>query len=137
MNDSILNVVTVSFELNEFTLSPDEKSQLQEFVAKQLKDQMHHYVIVNGHTDVRGSDTYNFGLSEERALFVKEMIINEGISPERVKSFYFGESQLAKSCDEHDDCDESIHEANRRVEIFLITSSSIENHAQNTSRPLK
>ena len=137
MNDSILKVVTVNFNLDVFTLAPDEKSRLQEFVANQLKDQSHHYVIVNGHTDIRGSDTYNFGLSEERALFVKEMIIEEGISPERVKSFYFGESQLAKYCDEHENCDESVHEVNRRVEIFLITSESSENHAQNSSQSFK
>jgi outer membrane protein OmpA-like peptidoglycan-associated protein len=134
MNDSILNVVTVNFKLDEFILAPDENSRLQEFVANQLKEQSHRYVIVNGHTDIRGSDTYNFGLSEERALFVKEMIIEEGISPERVKSFYFGESQLAKNCTEHENCDESVHEANRRVEIFLITSESSENHVQNSSQ---
>ncbi len=112
-------------------------SQLKEFVANHLKNQVNPYVIVNGHTDVRGSDTYNFGLSEERALFVKKMIIDEGISPEKVKSFYFGESKLAKYCDEHENCGESVHEANRRVEIFLLSAKSEQSHAQNSTYTLK
>ena len=124
VKDTILKILTVNFQFDEFTLPPDEKSHLQEFVVDPLKSQDNQYAIVTGHTDVRGSDTYNFGLSEERALSVRKMIIDEGISPEKVKTFYFGESQLTKYCDEHENCDETVHQANRRVEILLLSTKA-------------
>lgn len=124
VKDSIIRVITVNFNFDEFALAPDEKSNLQESVIDQLKNQHDHYAIVNGHTDIRGSDTYNFGLSEERALFVRKMIIDEGISAERVKTYYFGESKLAKDGNKEEHADESAHQANRRVEILLLTTKT-------------
>lgn len=123
VKDEILKVITVNFEFNEFVLSAEEKIRLQDLVSSQLKTNDEQYVLVNGHTDIRGSDVYNFGLSEERALFVRKMIVGEGISAERVKAFYFGESKLAKYSDEQKKWDESVHQANRRVEIIVLSTA--------------
>ena len=118
--DSIITIVTVNFELDEFVLSPSEKSHLGEQVIDRLKANTAYYAIVNGYTDIRGSEEYNFGLSQERAFFVEQLIVNDDINSERVTTQYFGESQVIKYCPEHENCDESVHQVNRRVEILLL-----------------
>jgi len=117
----ILKITVVHFDFDAFVLSPEERARLGETVIDQLKENDQLYAVVNGHTDVQGSDTYNFGLSEERALFVRDLIVREGIDPQKVVTHYFGESHLAQYCDEHADCDESVHQANRRVEVILLS----------------
>ena len=98
----------------------DEEKYLQELVIDKMKEINKSYVTINGHTDIRGSDVYNFGLSNERAKFVKDLLIRHGIHESRIKTFSFGESQVLKSCDIPVDCDESVHQVNRRVEIVLF-----------------
>jgi outer membrane protein OmpA-like peptidoglycan-associated protein len=126
VNDTILQVITVNFNFSEFTLATEEQLQLHESVIDQLKVQNDYYVIVNGHTDVRGSDAFNYGLSEERALFVRNMIIDAGISSDRVKTFSFGESKLAKQREKKKKWDESFHQVNRRVEVILLSPEATE-----------
>jgi outer membrane protein OmpA-like peptidoglycan-associated protein/tetratricopeptide (TPR) repeat protein len=121
-SDSILKIETVNFEFNEFTLPAKEMLYLRKNVIDPLKANKSYYAIVNGYTDIRGSEEYNYGLSQERALYVYKVIISEGISSERVKTQFFGESQLIKFCSDNDDCDESVHQANRRAEVLLLIS---------------
>ncbi len=56
-------------------------------------------VEIQGHTDSRGSDSYNQNLSERRALSVKQHLVNSGISASRLTTKGFGESQPAASND--------------------------------------
>ncbi len=121
IHDSIISIVIVNFDFDEFTLSPDEESYLDELVIKELNENSNYYVEINGHTDIRGSDIYNYGLSDERAAFVKELLVKKGIDKNRITTFSFGEAQLLKACDQPDDCDESVHRVNRRVEIVLFS----------------
>jgi outer membrane protein OmpA-like peptidoglycan-associated protein len=118
--DSLIKIVTVNFELDEFILPPNERLHLQEHVIGQLKANEGYHAIVNGYADIRGSEEYNFGLSQERAFFVEQLIVDGGIPSGKVTTQYFGESQVIKYCPENERCDESIHQANRRVEILLL-----------------
>jgi len=120
--DSVIKVTTVNFALDEFELQRDQLELLHNTVISDLRSNPSYRVIVNGYTDIRGSETYNFGLSQERALFVDQQIVAEGIDTTRVTMRYFGESQLVKYCPQHENCDESIHQANRRVEILLLVN---------------
>ena len=119
-SDSIIKIVTIHFEYDEFNLLPAEKDHVLENVINQLKVRPEYYAIVNGYTDVRGTEEYNFGLSQERASCVEQFIRAEGISSERVVTRYFGESQLLKYCPKDESCDESVHQANRRAEVLLL-----------------
>ena len=120
-SDSIVKVVTVNFEFDKFTLASNEKQHLKQLVVDILKANEEYYAIVNGYTDTKGSAEYNFGLSQERALTVKQFISTESIKPNRVSTQYFGESQLIKHCPKGENCDESVHQANRRVEVLIMT----------------
>lgn len=49
-------------------------------------------VIVKGHTDSTGAEDFNQKLSEERADRVRNFLVAEGVTPDRITSVGFGES---------------------------------------------
>ena len=119
LTDSVIKVVTVYFDLDEFILPKDQLNSLQS-VKQGLETHKTWYAIVDGHTDIQGADAYNFGLSEERALHVKKLLIQQGIPAQRIITNYYGESHLAQECSQPGTCSEEAHQANRRVEILLV-----------------
>lgn len=74
-------------------------------------------IEVQGHTDSKGSDEYNQGLSERRANSVSAYLRNNGISGSRLTTKGYGESAPVAS----NDSDEG-RSQNRRV-TFLITAN--------------
>ena len=73
-------------------------------------------VMVTGHTDIKGSDTYNQKLSEKRAQSVAEYLMaTHGISSERLLIKGFGEKQPIVGNDTAKD-----RLINRRVEFVRI-----------------
>ena len=51
-------------------------------------------VVMEGHTDSMGDETYNQGLSERRAKTIADMLIEKfGVKSSRVSSRGFGESR--------------------------------------------
>ena len=71
-------------------------------------------VDVDGHTDSTGDDSYNFGLSQRRALVVADYLNGQGVDGRRFSVVGFGESRPIASNDTADG-----RAANRRVEIRL------------------
>lgn len=57
-------------------------------------------VLVEGHTDAKGSDAYNQSLSERRAIAVAKSLVQDyGISPARINALGFGETRPVASND--------------------------------------
>lgn len=83
-------------------------------VALVLKKYNRTVVDVNGHTDSSGDDSYNFGLSQRRALSVANYLNGQGVDGRRFSVVGFGESQPIASNATADG-----RAANRRVEIQL------------------
>ena len=50
-------------------------------------------IEVQGHTDNRGSESYNKRLSEERAKAVVDYLVRKGVSPKRMEFKGYGSSQ--------------------------------------------
>jgi outer membrane protein OmpA-like peptidoglycan-associated protein len=75
-------------------------------------------VDVYGHTDSSGSDSYNYDLSNRRALSVANYLGAQGIDPRRFYVTGYGESQPIASNDT-----ELGRAQNRRVEIQLAPVS--------------
>jgi outer membrane protein OmpA-like peptidoglycan-associated protein len=77
-------------------------------------------VRIEGHTDSKGSDAYNQALSEDRALSVKEWLVDEeGLSSD-FETVGFGESQPAATNEHPDGSDDPDgRQKNRRVEIVI------------------
>lgn len=50
-------------------------------------------VVIEGHTDVMGSDTYNRHLSQRRAIAVRSFLVAQGIEATRLRAVGFGEQR--------------------------------------------
>lgn len=72
-------------------------------------------VVIEGHTDERGSEEYNLALGERRANATKSYLVNLGVSGGRLDTVSFGESK--PSVQGHD---ESAWKWNRRAEFRVI-----------------
>lgn len=96
-----------------------DSSQVQEeFVpviaehAKSLKANPSQHVIIEGHTDERGSREYNVALGEQRAKTVAKMLIMQGVSESQVETVSYGEEKAVDAGH-----NESAWQVNRRAEI--------------------
>jgi OOP family OmpA-OmpF porin len=62
-------------------------------VVKLLNENPAIEIEMSAHTDSRGSDDYNFKLSDNRARSVMEYILSKGIAPNRITSKGYGETK--------------------------------------------
>ncbi len=72
-------------------------------------------IRIEGHTDDRGSDSYNQRLSESRASAIMRYLVEAGIDPDRLVAVGYGE---ARPID--DNGTEEGRERNRRVEFTIL-----------------
>ena len=86
------------------------------FLIKILNDFPKMIIEISGHTDNRGSNSYNKRLSLARAKAVKDYLIQKGIDGERLKVKGFGEEQSIAP----NNSDEG-RRINRRVEFKIIS----------------
>jgi len=105
----------VKFEFASANLTPNAKVVLQD-VVDTLAGQPSMEVQIAGHTDSKGLAAYNVRLSEERAMSVKDFMIENGIEDDRLTAIGFGESQPIA-----DNETEEGRELNRRVEFSVIS----------------
>ncbi|MEZ5720355.1 MAG: OmpA family protein [Paracoccaceae bacterium] len=75
-------------------------------------------VQVIGHTDNQGAASYNLNLSRQRAAAVTQVLMNQGVAPQRVTSIGRGEDQpIASSLPQR------AGRRTARVEIIIIPTS--------------
>ncbi len=106
----------ILFAFSSSDLGDAAKTNLNNLVAV-LNKYPNTNIEVQGHTDPRGSDEYNMGLSERRAGAVADYLKGQGIVASRITTKGYGESAPAYT----NDTDEGMAQ-NRRVE-FLITAN--------------
>jgi outer membrane protein OmpA-like peptidoglycan-associated protein len=83
-------------------------------VANALQAVRTRNLIVEGHTDSQGSDSYNQGLSQRRANAVRDYLVQKNYPTERIQSRGKGEgSPIA------DNASAEGRANNRRVEIII------------------
>ena len=80
-------------------------------LAKWMKDHPEYNLYMGGHTDSRGSDAYNMELSKNRVFAVSYYLQDKGITGNRIRLEYFGESKPIA-----DNVNEQGRQRNRRVE---------------------
>lgn len=103
----------VLFASNKSQLLPGAQNSLNQ-IADALKEQDDKRVLIEGHTDSRGSDATNQALSKARADSVGSYLISRGLPAERVTSVGLGPSRPV--------ADNNTAEGranNRRVEIVI------------------
>ena len=83
-------------------------------VASHLKSRADRVVVVEGNCDERGSNEYNVSLGEQRAIIVRNYLVQNGIEADRIQTRSYGEEKPA--VDGHD---ESAWSLNRRGEFAI------------------
>lgn len=109
--------VKILFDFNSAQIKSDSFDDL-EVIAEALNDKALEdaKIMLNGHTDAKGSDSYNQDLSVRRALSVKHYLVGElNVDSDRLITAGFGENRLKNP-------DEPFAAENRRVEIINLGS---------------
>jgi outer membrane protein OmpA-like peptidoglycan-associated protein len=104
---------SVLFATGQSALLPIARQKIDE-VAKAVKDQGFKSLLVEGHTDSQGSATKNNELSQARAESVRQQLITNGISADKIRAQGLGSSRPV--------ADNNTAEGranNRRVEIVV------------------
>jgi outer membrane protein OmpA-like peptidoglycan-associated protein len=103
----------VLFRSAESSLLPSAQVKLDS-VTKALLSVSERNIIVEGHTDSRGSESYNQDLSQRRADAVREYIVKRGYPADRIQSHGMGKgSPIANNASPEGRAN------NRRVEIVI------------------
>jgi outer membrane protein OmpA-like peptidoglycan-associated protein len=113
----VLTLGDVLFDTAASTLKPGATSILDR-VAAFMKDNEGSKVIVEGHTDSRGSAEYNQQLSERRAAAVADALSFRGIDRSRVEAVGRGKELPVASNDTA-----AGQQQNRRVELIFSDAS--------------
>lgn len=112
--EAVIELQGVHFDFDKATLRPEAKVILNEAAA--LLEQHERVVVeVAGHTDSVGTDQYNQGLSERRAIAVRDYLIEQGVRASRLTAVGYGESRPVAT----NDTDEG-RQQNRRVELVVL-----------------
>lgn len=89
-------------------------------IAYFLLDNPEISVVLESHTDSRGSRGYNQKLSQRRAQSAVDYLVSRGVPRKRIAAKGFGESQLLNDCADGKDCAENLHQANRRTDVRVV-----------------
>jgi outer membrane protein OmpA-like peptidoglycan-associated protein len=109
----VLTLGDVLFDTAAATLKPGATHSLDR-LAKYLEGNPETRVIIEGHTDNRGSDAYNEDLSQRRAQAVADELVSRGIASDRFEVMGRGESLPVA-----DNGTPEGRQQNRRVEIVF------------------
>ena len=89
----------VSFEPVYFsfdsTVVPQGELGKIDAVAQHLTEKTDRVVVVEGHCDERGSNEYNMSLGENRAIIIRNYLVQNGISADRIQTRSYGEEKPA------------------------------------------
>jgi outer membrane protein OmpA-like peptidoglycan-associated protein len=94
-------------------------------LASSLKQYPDTEILIVGHTDSVGSDSYNLGLSERRASSARNHLVAQGIASSRIRTIGRGESEPI--ADNNTDAGRA---ENRRVEIAIVAGEAMINKVQ-------
>jgi peptidoglycan-associated lipoprotein len=112
--EQLLAKRTYYFEYDKSDVSDQEKPAI--FAnAENLVAHPNMKVLLEGHTDPRGSREYNVALGEHRANAVAEIMKSKGVNPDQIRVISYGAERLAVTGHS-----ESDYEQDRRVVLVIL-----------------
>jgi len=110
----VVNLPDILFSVNGAALKPEAQKSMAKLagILLVIPDLQ---VVIEGHTDSKGSAEYNLKLSRRRAEHVKNLLVEEGIATERLGALGFG---LARPVSDNESA--AGRARNRRVEIIIL-----------------
>jgi peptidoglycan-associated lipoprotein len=95
-------MIDVHFDFDRYELRSQDESVLQTN-ATWLRTNKNYLVLIEGHTDERGTAEYNVALGERRAKTTQNYLVSHGIDSRRISIISYGEhraecTQSTESC---------------------------------------
>lgn len=109
----VLTLGDVLFDTDKSQLKPGAMRSIEK-LADFLKENPEQEILIEGHTDSRGSEQYNLTLSERRAEAVQEALTERGVPEDRVSAEGMGEAYPVANNDSR-----AGRQQNRRVELVF------------------
>ncbi|KQR71756.1 OmpA family protein [Pedobacter sp. Leaf176] len=114
----------ILFDFDKTALKDAAKTNVQSLAAS-LNQYPDTDIKIIGHTDSRGTEQYNQGLSERRAAAVKAYAVSQGVPSSRLVTI--GKGFAEPIADNETDAGRA---ANRRVEIVIVANDALKNTAK-------
>jgi len=114
----------VYFDSEKYSVNAKSQETLNKLIAI-FKEYPDTNVLVEGHTDNTGSESYNLTLSKNRAQAVTSYLVNNGLSSGRFDTKWYGESQP-----KYDNTTEDGRAKNRRVELAIVANEKMKQEAE-------
>jgi outer membrane protein OmpA-like peptidoglycan-associated protein len=106
------------FDFDKSDIRSNEVSKVAD-IAAYMEQNSSARVGIDGHSDPRGTDQYNQGLSERRVTVIRDALVEAGVPGDKIHTGAFGQSQLNCS-----DSTEACWQRNRRVEVLIGTDTA-------------
>lgn len=94
LNQVDIAFVPVYFGYNTFTIPSSELEKVNE-LANLMMSESSYLLLIMGHCDERGTIEYNISLGEYRAQAIRDILIQLGVSPDRIQTISMGEEMPA------------------------------------------
>jgi outer membrane protein OmpA-like peptidoglycan-associated protein len=114
----------ILFGYDRADLSASAESNLDKLVTV-LKEYADTNIEIQGHTDSKGTDAYNQGLSERRAGAVSNYLRSRGVSASRITTKGYGETAPVATNDT-----DAGRSQNRRVNFLITANEKMKQEAQ-------
>lgn len=113
----------ILFDFDKTDLKADARENIRNLVVS-LNENPDTDILVIGHTDSKGTDAYNQGLSERRAQAVRNYAVSQGLAGNRMRTE--GKSFHEPIADNETEAGRA---ENRRVEIVIVANDKMKAEA--------
>ena len=114
----------VYYETNKYNISANSKLALDK-LQKIFAEYPETNILIEGHTDNVGTDTYNMGLSQRRASAVGNYLRSASVSSSRLITKWYGESQPKV-----ENTSDGNRALNRRVQFVITANEKMKEEAK-------
>lgn len=114
----------VYFDTEKYNINAKSQETLKK-LADIFKEYPNSNILVEGHTDNTGSESYNLTLSKNRAQAVTNYLLGQGLESGRFDTKWYGESQA-----KYDNSTAEGRAKNRRVELAIVANEQLKKEAQ-------
>ncbi|MFT6715722.1 MAG: outer membrane protein OmpA-like peptidoglycan-associated protein [Saprospiraceae bacterium] len=133
-NESIV-LNNVFFQYDSDKIIKESLPDLEK-LAKLLNKNKSIIIEISGHTDSKGKDAYNLRLSEKRAKSVREYLIKNGVTPNRITAVGKGELHpIARNSNPDGSDNPEGRQLNRRIELKVLANDGVKTTVDKISVP--
>jgi peptidoglycan-associated lipoprotein len=84
---------SVYFNTDDHILRGKDYTAVVERIAEYLTSHPNVYLFISGHCDERGPEAYNLSLGARRANYIRSLLVQKGVDPERLHTVSYGKER--------------------------------------------